>query len=361
MRIEEHILLAPYTTFKIGGPAKYFCIVRDQFDALEGFEFAKEKDLETLLLGGGSNLLISDNGFNGLVMKVENHGIEILKQDGNEVLLKVASGEVWDEVVKFAVQNDWWGIENLSHIPGSTGAIAVQNVGAYGQEAKNVIESVTVFDRVTGQILSLKNEDCRFGYRSSIFNTVDKGRYIIFYINFVLGRLAKPNLSYRDLAKKFEGKNPRLAEIRQAVTEIRDTKFPFPTEPKKGNAGSFFKNPILSKNDFEFLLGFIIKNFGKDKGAELEKKKFEDGTDYKIPAAFLLELCGLKDLSFGGAVINHNQPLVIVNASGKASSVDVLNLAGQVLKTVKEKTGITLKIEPELVGFTSSELVGVQV
>ena len=249
MEIKENIKLAPYTTFKIGGPAKFLGVVKDQFDALQAFEFAKDKSLATLVLGGGSNLLISDDGFEGLVMKVENRGIEILNQNENQVLLKVASGEVWDEVVKFAVQNGWWGIENLSHIPGSTGAIAVQNVGAYGQEAKNVIESVTVFDRQTGQITSIDNAGCGFSYRSSIFNTAYKGRYIIFYINFILQKNGQPNLSYRDLQKKFNGQNPSLQEIRQAVTEIRDTKFPFPTEAKKGNAGSFFKNPILAKEE----------------------------------------------------------------------------------------------------------------
>src|ERR1700687_3131690 len=142
MQIQENVLLAPFTTFKIGGAAWFFCVVNNQFDALEAYEFAKGRELETFVLGGGSNVLVSDDGFKGLVLKVENKGIEISFEDEKAVLLKVASGEVWDEVVKFAVKNNWWGIENLSHIPGSTGAIAVQNVGAYGQEAKDVIDSV---------------------------------------------------------------------------------------------------------------------------------------------------------------------------------------------------------------------------
>jgi UDP-N-acetylmuramate dehydrogenase len=356
MMINENVLLAPYTTFKIGGPASFFCRVVDQFDALEGFEFARDRQLQTLVLGGGSNLLISDNGFKGLVMKVENKGIEILREDDRGVLLKVASGEVWDEVVRFAVTNGWWGIENLSHIPGSTGAIAVQNVGAYGQEAKHVIESVTVFDRQTGQIISLNNQACGFVYRTSIFNTSHKGRYIIFYINFILQKNGFPNLSYRDLQTRFNGMRPRLADIRQAVTEIRDIKFPFPTEAKKGNAGSFFKNPILSKPDFAKLKQKIAGSFNPDKADLLEQKKFKDADNLKVPAAFLLELCGLKDLEFGGAKINYNQPLVIINASGEATSADVLNLAASVLRTVKEKTGILLQIEPELVGFRKTEL-----
>ena len=162
MEISENIILAPYTTFKIGGLARYFCIVKDQFDALQAYEFAQEKSLKTFVLGGGSNILVSDKGFNGLVLKVENKGIEIVKDTADGVLLKVASGENWDEVVKFAVKNNWWGIENLSHIPGSTGAIAVQNVGAYGQEASKVIESVTVFNKQAHNITQIQNISSSF-------------------------------------------------------------------------------------------------------------------------------------------------------------------------------------------------------
>lgn len=351
MQIEENVILAPFTTFKIGGTAKYFCTVNDQFDALQAFEFGKEKKLDTFILGGGSNLLVSDEGFEGLVIRVVNKGIEIVSQDPAQVLLKVASGENWDEVVKFAVKNNWWGVENLSHIPGSTGAIAVQNVGAYGQEAKNVIESVTVFDTETHQILNLNNKDCGFAYRSSIFNTTKKGKYIIFYITFRLSKVPRPILSYRDLNVKFDGVNPSLSDIRQVVIEIRDKKFPFPTEAKKGNAGSFFKNPILEKQAFENLQNKIEKNFGRDAATKLDSKKFQDGDKIKVPAAYLIELCNLKDLENGGAAINYNQPLVIVNKTGGATAKDVLNLAERVILEVKEKTGIKLVYEPELIGF----------
>jgi len=351
MEIQKNILLAPYTTFKIGGPARFFCVVNNQFDALEAYEFATKHQLKTFVLGGGSNLLISDAGFDGLVLKVENKGIEISAEDGNSVVLKVASGENWDEVVKFAVTNNWWGIENLSHIPGSTGAIAVQNVGAYGQEAKDVIDSVIVFNRETHEIQSLKANDCGFSYRSSIFNTSQKGKYIIFNIIFKLSKEAKAALSYRDLQSKFQGKNPSLEEIRTAVIEIRDQKFPFPTEAKKGNAGSFFKNPVLDGAQYEELKRNIQKAFGDERAGELEKKKFADGSNIKVPAAFLIELCRLKDLENDGAAINQNQPLVIINKSGKATAADVLALAGQVKSQILNKTGIELLFEPELIGF----------
>ena len=386
MQIKESVLLAPYTTFKIGGPAKFFCLVKDQFDALQAYEFAAKHQLNTLVLGGGSNMLISDKGFDGLVMKIENSGIEILSQDQDQLSLRVASGENWDGVVKFAVKNNWWGMENLSHIPGSTGAIAVQNVGAYGQEAKNVIDSVVVFNKETHEIQSLKKENCGFAYRSSIFNRSQRGKHIIFYINFKLSKTPKPFLSYRDLREYFNsqgttlsvpaspGHLPQMGEsnnvlsltqIREAIISIRDKKFPFPTEAKKGNAGSFFKNPILNSDEFEKLKQTIDVNFGTDKSVELEKKKFsssslplplgegrgEGSQEIKVPAAFLMELCGLKDLKSGGAAINHNQPLVIINETGMARGSDVLSLANQVKLGVKLKTGIELQFEPELIGF----------
>ncbi|MBI5530906.1 MAG: UDP-N-acetylmuramate dehydrogenase [Candidatus Doudnabacteria bacterium] len=351
MQIQENVILAPYTTFKIGGPARYFCIVKDQFDALEAYEFAKEKKLKTFVLGGGSNLLISDEGFDGLVIKVVNKGIEVLKEDESRVLLRVASGEVWDEVVRFAVTNNWWGIENLSHIPGSSGAIAVQNVGAYGQEASRVIESVTVFNKDTHQIISINNQDCKFAYRKSIFNSEEKGKYIIFNIDFNLSKIPAPVLSYRDLSQKFTNSIPSLSEIRSAVIEIRNKKFPFPVEAKNGNAGSFFKNPILEGRSYQELKNKLANSFGASAVEALEKKKFEEGNVIKVPAAYLIDICGLKELKNGGAAINKNQPLVIINHSGKATAKDVLGLAEKVKEEVYSKTGISLFFEPELIGF----------
>ncbi len=351
MKIQENILLAPYTTFKIGGPARFFCFVENQFDALAGYEFAKKNNLKVFVLGGGSNILVSDKGFNGLVVKVQNKGIEVINKNNDDVLLRVASGEVWDEVVSFAVKNSWWGIENLSRIPGSSGAIAVQNVGAYGQEAKNIISSVTVFDTQTHQISNLSNGDCGFGYRKSIFNSEQKGEYVIFSIDFILSKIAGPNLSYGDLRIKFGDASPSLAEIRNAVIGIRDKKFPFPREAVKGNAGSFFKNPVLSPEGYKNLRVKIAAEFGKAAAGNLGKKIFTDDNLTKVPAAFLIELCGLKNLQSGGAGLNQNQPLVIINQTGTATAEDIMNLANQVRSAVLEKTGISLVFEPELIGF----------
>ncbi len=351
MQIQENIILAPYTTFKIGGPARYFYVVENQADALEAYEFAEKNNLKTFVLGGGSNVLISDEGFGGLVINVVSSGIEVLSQDENQVLLKVASGEIWDNVVAFAVANNLWGIENLSHIPGRTGAIAVQNVGAYGQEAGKVIESVEVFNKDNHETLLLKNEDCGFGYRKSIFNSEKKGVYIIFDIVLRLSKNGESNLSYRDLKLRFAGQKTSLAEIRLAITEIRDKKFPFPVEAKNGNAGSFFKNPVLESNQFAELKNKLAEEFSAETADLLEKRKFEENGVIKVPAAFLIDICGLKGLQSGGAAINENQPLVIINQSAAATAQDVIDLADKVLSAVKAKTGIKLKIEPELIGF----------
>ncbi len=352
MEILHNIPLAPYTTFKIGGLANYFCVAQNEFELAEALQFAEEKELSVFILGGGSNILVSDEGYNGLVIKVIHKGVEILNNDdNNSIWLKVSSSEVWDDIVKLSVKNNWWGIENLSHIPGLTGAIAVQNVGAYGQEASNVIENVTVFNKKTKIIEILKNTECGFSYRRSIFNSTHKGVYVILDITFKLQKNGKPNIGYRDLHIRFEHKHPSIEEVRQAVIEIRDKKFPFPKEAKNGNAGSFFKNPIISQKEYESLQSKIEKEFGLVVSEDLQKKKFVDNEDIKIPAAFLIDICKLKDLNFGGAAINNTQPLVIVNKTGTATATDVIHLAYEVKETVFNKTGIELAFEPEFIGF----------
>ncbi|HVY68175.1 MAG TPA: UDP-N-acetylmuramate dehydrogenase [Patescibacteria group bacterium] len=352
MNIEENRPLAPLTTFHIGGLARYFCTVTDQAEALQALDFARGRVLPVFILGGGSNILVSDEGFAGLVIKVESKGLEVAGQTDRTISLRVGAGEVWDEVAGFAAAHDWWGVENLSHIPGSTGAIAVQNVGAYGQEAKNVIASVEVLDSRTGQMLTLDRKECGFAYRRSIFNSSQKGRYLIFYVNFVLSPQPQPQLSYRDLRERFAGRQPGLAEIRQAVTEIRDRKFPFPVEARLGNAGSFFKNPTLDAGGYRGLAEQLAVRFGSEAAARLDRIKFEEGSAFKVPAAFLIDLCGLKNLRRGGAAINAAQPLVLLNETGEASAADVLALAGEVKDSVYRQTGINLAFEPELIGFT---------
>lgn len=356
MNFQENVKLAPFTTFNIGGPAKYFCTVNSEADLKEALSFAQANNLKMLFLGGGSNVLISDFGFNGLVVKVDTKGIEKIAEDESIVEYKVGAGENWDNFVEQCVKNNLWGIENLSHIPGLVGGIAVQNVGAYGQEASEVVKTVEVFDTQDNQIKILNNEECRFTYRHSIFNTGHKDRYVILYINFVLQKKPVPNLSYGDVKKYFSEKNilsPSLQEIRNAIIEIRNTKFPFPDSPEKGNAGSFFRGPILNKESFGELVNKVKNNFGEDAAEKLlaMADRLQVPQGYKTPAAFLIQICELKAESVGGARINPTQPAIILNSSGNATATEVMQLFEKVKSEVQKKTGVTLENEPEFIGF----------
>jgi UDP-N-acetylmuramate dehydrogenase len=356
MQIQENILLAPYTTFHIGGPARYFCAPFSVEGIKQVVGFAKSKNLPIFVLGGGSNVLVSDAGFNGLVIDPQMKGLEIIDENESWVLLKLMPGQPWDKTVEYAVNNKWWGIENLSHIPGNCGGFAVQNVGAYGQEAAQVVEAVEALDMETLDVVNFSNPDCHFTYRHSIFNTSVKGRYLILSTTIKLSKIPKPNLEYGDVKKYFMDRkieSPSIKQIRQAITEIRDTKFPYPTEAKNGNAGSFFRGPVISTDQLKLIQEKVNQEFGAQASQRLEgmldKLKVPQG--YKTPTAFLMELCGLKGHQIGGAQINPAQPAIVLNATGLATAGDVLQLRDFVLDKVKATFGVELEVEPELVGF----------
>ncbi|HAG27276.1 TPA: UDP-N-acetylenolpyruvoylglucosamine reductase [Patescibacteria group bacterium] len=358
MQLKKNALLSPYTTFYIGGPSRYLIFGQDVGELIEAVEFAKDKNLPLLIFGGGSNLLVSDSGFDGVAIRLENIGMDIVNETDEEVQLSVDSGEVWDDVVRFACEEKWWGIENLSHIPGFSGAFSVQNVGAYGQEASGVVVSVEVYDLQDNVIKTLNYDELKFGYRKSIFNTTEKNRYVILSTTLRLQKNGEPNLSYGDLADRFKNLTPTIQEIRDAIIEIRNQKFPFPSEPTKGNSGSFFRGPILSDKDFELMQIKLSETLGHDSLEKLEKMKsrLKVSQGYKTPTAFLIENCVGKELVVGGAKINPNQPAIILNYSGQATSTEVLSLYKQVSSAVFEQTGVRLEIEPELIGFTKGEL-----
>lgn len=362
MQISENVPLAPYTTFYIGGPCRYLIFAQDTEEIVQAVDFAKDKQLPLLFFGGGSNMLVADQGFNGVGVRIESVGIDIVAEDDSSIILQVASGEVWDDVVRFACEEGWWGIENLSHIPGFTGAFTVQNVGAYGQEASEVVESVEVLDLQDQQIKVLKNEQLQFSYRHSIFNTVEKNRYIIVNTNLKLSKLPRPNLSYGDFSFRFGERQPDIMEIRKTIIEIRDTKFPFPNEPTKGNSGSFFRGRILTLKEFNQLQGKAEKTFGEESGRRLTsmRNRLEVVQGFKTPTAFLIEMCVGKELQVGGAALNSVQPAIIINQTGQASASDVLTLFKQVQTQVREKTGVTLEAEPELIGFNEAEISGLK-
>jgi UDP-N-acetylmuramate dehydrogenase len=314
--------------------------------------------LALCVLGGGSNVLVNDRGFDGVVLQLNIRGIEVVEEDAQTVLLKVAAGESWDALVAKAVDSGWWGIENLSLIPGNVGALAIQNVGAYGQEASKVVEYLEVYAVATGEQTMLTNKECRFGYRTSVFNAGMKGRYIIVNTFLRLSKNEDPNLSYRDLQKYFGGtKAPTLAELRAAVINLRQSKLPDPRH--LGNAGSFFKNLYLSEQEFERLCIQMNNSFGHEWAANLSVFRQTSGTHspiIKVPTAFLLDICGLKGAQIGGAALYHKHSLILVNATRCATAHDVMSLVKKIRQTVYCKTGLEITPEPTLVGFNSREL-----
>jgi len=352
--------LKPYTTFKVGGPARLFIPVGSIEEIRFALAFEEEHKLPLFTLGGGSNILVSDRGFSGKVIHPAFKGICLAHEDAETATLEVSAAETWDDVVRHAVEKGWWGIENLSHIPGQAGAALVQNIGAYGQQVSDVVRSAQVVDTSTGAARVLSAAECEFGYRRSIFNTSARGRFIIVQITLILNKSERPKLDYPDVRTYFQERGiqrPSLVEIRQAIISIRDRKFPFPREERGGNVGSFFKNLSLLESGYEALRAALRRNFSPQELSRLEeiRKRLSSGDRVKIPAAFLVEICGLKGHRIGGAQVNEAQPLVLLNQGG-ATAQEVIALAAHVRKTVWARTGLALALEPELVGFTQKEL-----
>ncbi len=353
--IKENEPLARHTSFRIGGPARYYIKITSANQLVEAMDFVAEKKLPWLALGGGSNMLVSDQGYEGVVLHICPKGMKLIQIDENRFELKVGAGEVWDDVVNFAVLHNLWGIENLSYIPGLAGGFPVQNVGAYGQEASQVIKEVYVYDIKTKQSRVLNKDDCQFAYRQSIFNTTQKEKYIITGLTLDLVTTPQPNLAYKDLAEYFTNKTPTLLEIRQAVIAIRDKKLPHPKDI--GSAGSFFKNLELSLDQYKNMAEMVKGKLGQEKYEDLEKLVRHTATGIKVPTAFVIDkLLGLKGLQIGGAKIYEQQALVIINYSGQAQASDVLSIFKKVRTQAKQLLGIEILPEPNLIGFSQNEL-----
>lgn len=355
---QEYYPLQSLTTFNIGGAARYFVEIHSVAELLNVTEIAEIWQSNLFILGGGSNVLVSDRGFDGLVVKMNLRGIAIGEEDAASVLLHVAAGECWDAVVAQAVSAGWWGIENLSHIPGSAGALPIQNVGAYGQEASDAIEYVEVYERNTRQIIRLNRQMCEFAYRASLFNSTMKDQYMILSIGLRLKKQGIPNLRYPDLQAIFNDhtSHPSLQEIRDAVIAIRSRKLPDPEQ--LGNAGSFFKNLSLSDREYEELYRRIQSKFGGNVLSKLEqfKRTFSGPAGIKLPTAFLLDMCGLKGLRIGNVALSEKNPLVVVNLTGNATAHEVMTFARTVRHAVYAATGVAIVPEPNLIGFSPEEL-----
>jgi UDP-N-acetylmuramate dehydrogenase len=330
MQINEHISLAALTTFQTGGFAERFVVVTTEAELSEAVAYARASALPITVLGGGSNVLAPDGELAGLVIKMGIKGV-VMHEEGDVVYVTAGAGEEFDAIVAEAVARGYWGLENLSHIPGSIGATPVQNVGAYGVEVGNFISLVRVFDRTTESFTTLSGTDCAFGYRDSRFKHAEGQRYIITAVTFVLSRTPLPQVTYKDLAERFREATPTLALIREAIIEIRSKKFPdWHTE---GTAGSFFKNPIIEKSHYDAL----VQTY-----PELPGYAADSGT-VKVPLGWILDRV-LELRGQGSATVGcyEGQALVLYNRGG-ATTADVLEFAKIIAARVHEATGITIE------------------
>ncbi len=338
MKITENQGLKELTTFKTGGNARYFCIVTNEDELIEAIGFSKKNKIPFFILGGGSNILVADKGFDGLVIKIEIKGIKY-EENGNSVKAIVGAGENWDNLVADTIERGYYGLENLSLIPGTVGASPVQNIGAYGSEVKDTIESVYVLDVKKDEYKTFSNSECDFSYRDSIFKK-EKGRYVVIYVTFNLNKDGKLNLTYKDVQEYFnkrQNSNPSLRQVRNAIVDIRTNKLPNLQE--YGTAGSFFKNVIVSQAKAREL----VSKYPDIIVHQVNDKKV------KIPLAWILDnICGFKGKRKGNVGVYKNQALVLVNY-GNAISNEVIELAQEMVDCVYEKTGIEIFPEVEYV------------
>ena len=332
MKIEKHTSLLPYNTFGIDVKADFFIEYESASDLQDVLKSEIVRNNRTLHIGGGSNLLFMHD-FKGVILHSAIHSIQKIREDTDSVYLEVGSSVNWDDFVGYCVENGWGGVENLSLIPGEVGASAVQNIGAYGVEVKEVIVEVNTVEIETACFKAFMNEDCRYGYRDSLFKNELKGKYIITSVLFRLNKNPEFRLKYQHLEDEvIKSGALNLSNIRKTIIHIRESKLP---DPKiTGNAGSFFMNPVIPKEQFLALQVLYpqIPHY------------FDSETSEKIPAAWLIDQCGWKGKHIGNAGVHEKQALVLVNLGG-ATGAEIVFLAEQIQHSVKQKFGIELKPE----------------
>jgi UDP-N-acetylmuramate dehydrogenase len=352
MLIHEHVPLAPLTTLGVGGPARWFVEATSEAAVVGALSWASERGVPTLVLGGGSNLLVADRGFDGLVLRARLRGIT--GEDGD---VEAAAGEPWDELVAHAVARGWAGIECLSGIPGDVGATPIQNVGAYGQEVAETIVGVRAVERSTGATVTLDGARCGFGYRDSVFKREDAGRFVVVAVRFALRPGGAPSLRYAELAKALAGcAAPSLAEVRETVIGLRRGKSMVldPSDENFHSAGSFFMNPTLDAADFAEARARVAAAGVLRPGEEMPS--YPAGARVKLSAAWLIERAGFHKGTRDGAVgISTRHSLAIVNRGG-ATAAEVAAFARRVRDGVLARFGVALTPEPVMVGFTAEEL-----
>lgn len=338
-KVRENVPLAPLTTIGIGGPARYFIAAATVDELREALDWASQRSLPVFILGGGSNLLVSDDGFPGLVIKVSLRGVVVESED-RYATVKVAAGEPWDSFVETATGNGWAGIECLSGIPGSTGATPIQNVGAYGQDVSETIIRVEALDRTTGRIVTFTNAECQFGYRASRFKNHEPGRYVVLNVTFRLERGGSASIRYPELQKYLDEHEVAIADltsVRRAVIAIRKRKGMVidPSDPDTRSDGSFFMNPIIHADEL----------------GEFGGPSFPAGDGLlKLSAAWLIENAGFtKGFRHGNVGLSSKHSLAIINRGG-GTAAEVRELVELIQGRVRERFGVELHPEPNFIG-----------
>lgn len=334
--MHENFSLQPYNTFGVEAKAKYFTEVR----TIEELKNTLSENSQPLLfLGGGSNVLLTKD-FDGLAIKINLKGISEEGSDENHILVTAKAGENWHEFVMHCLEKNYGGLENLSLIPGNVGTSPMQNIGAYGTEIKDVFVKCTVLNLENMEIETFNLEQCRFGYRDSIFKQEGKGKYVILEVTFKLTKKAHViKTEYGAIQSELEKlniENPTIQDVSKAVIHIRQSKLPDPKEI--GNAGSFFKNPTIPLARFEKLK----QNFENIQG-------YPNGNMVKVPAGWLIEQCGWKGKQIGNVATHKLQSLVIINATGNATGKEIFDFSTEIINSVKEKFGIELEREVNII------------
>jgi len=333
MKILQNKYFKNLTTFRIGGKIKYYAEVKGKKEIEEIVCFAKSNHLKVFIIGGGSDFLVSDKLYDGLVIKFTGTGVSI---SGDSITAE--AGMSWDKLVEYSVKNNFQGIECLSGIPGTVGAAPIQNIGAYGQELKDTFESLNAFDITKENFVKFNKEDCGFGYRESIFKQKSHWqKYLITDITLRLHKNGKPTVNYESLNGRVK-ENPSLLDVRNAILAVRKERLEDPNIV--GNAGSFFKNPIVDKNKKE----------------QLEKdfpgiKIFPFGEKYKVFSGFLIENAGWKGKNLGSVGVSPKHALIIINKSGNAKASDVIKLSNKIVEDVDKMFGLRLEPEVQMINF----------
>ncbi|MEA2416853.1 MAG: UDP-N-acetylmuramate dehydrogenase [Thermoanaerobaculia bacterium] len=345
-RLQRNVPLAPFTTLGIGGPARLFIRAETVDEIREALSWTAAQNEPLFILGGGSNVLIADEGFDGVVLQIDLRGITVRDEDAEAVTVYVAAGEKWDDFVSFAVARGWAGIECLSGIPGLTGATPIQNVGAYGQDVSETIIRVEVIERDTGRVVTLTNWECGFGYRQSIFKAAAKDRYVVAGVTFRLNPGGAATIRYPELQTYLDERAIDLHDlraVREAVITIRKRKGMVldPTDPDTRSDGSFFMNPVVTPAQFDdLLIRAGTKNI----------PHFPSGDQIKLSAAWLIEHSGFhKGFVHRNVGLSSKHTLAVINRGG-GSATEVIELVTMIQGGVREAFGVEIHPEPNFIG-----------